>query len=1080
MATRSRSGGSEPERVVSTWRMLEQFNPQNVPKLEGPSRDSRRQTIRWTPGTDLPWDTLTTPPRDRSPKKSSKPQSWHHTVYLGVYPVSAIYDILLAAFEDAQDAYDPRAGSNSACVAMTVGADGRLDPASCTLSAALWGVGRALDPGPAAPRWLDGFDAASDEVGEKIERFLADRRRRARAEEPPPMDSDGLSHLVELVQRVSGISTIPDLATAEVLIQSTYRADSEGDQTDFLNSFVLEDLQKVQAAVRRKEVGNALREYLAPDSELPSPRVDVIESPQAVDALLTPDRIPGGRWPADPAHPLALSQQFAVGRAVRDLHGRSGLLAVNGPPGTGKTTMLRDVLAGLVVERARVLATLRSARDAFEKVPLTWETNTTWTQRVFPLKPKITGFEMVVASANNGAVENVSREMPSRDKIDGVWRESADYFSELTSVVLDGDEPSDHEGDVPEPARVGTSAWGLIAAQLGKKEHRTTFANRFWWGSASSDAPTMQDHLRAWKSEAERPRSWSAAKKAFRSAEHAVDRLIAEREAAAERAVRFAGFPERTRRLRAQHERASQELAVAEEQYRATFSWEQERAQTASSDRQHADRHLELKPSWWSDLISWGRAGKEWRDRHEELVTAWSASHDAAQNAGRHRAAAEQRCSAARVAVRTAERDLATHQRTASDLARSCDHDRAKYGAAYPGTEGTEREKQAPWLDAELDQARSALFLAALDLHRDLMANAPGPFHASLGAAMAVLQGKAPRDLDPATVRAAWQVLFLAVPLVSTTFASVPRMFGGLGREALGWLFIDEAGQATPQLAAGAIWRFERVLAVGDPLQLEPIMTIPPKLTLNIAATYQVGKNWLPPSASVQTLCDRMSPYGTYLGKDEDTVWVGSPLRIHRRCDDPMFSISNTIAYDGLMVSAVPGSREDPENPFSPQREGADLITASYWADRPATSADDAVQPAEIDACRAALAYLIDQKGVPAEEIMVVSPFRAVANRLQALKSERPDLTAGTIHVSQGKQADVVIFVLGGARDRPGSKAWAASSPNLVNVAVSRAKRRLYVIGDHERWKEHRFFSDMARALPRRGMPGVAGQSESS
>ncbi|MFY3308753.1 hypothetical protein ACOTEM_15890, partial [Achromobacter ruhlandii] len=42
---------------------------------------------------------------------------------------------------------------------------------------------------------------------------------------------------------------------------------------------------------------------------------------------------------------------------------------------------------------------------------------------------------------------------------------------------------------------------------------------------------------------------------------------------------------------------------------------------------------------------------------------------------------------------------------------------------------------------------------------------------------------------------------------------------------------------------------------------------------------------------------------GTWLpGKENGKVWVGSPLRVHRRRDDPMFSISNDIAYDGLMV----------------------------------------------------------------------------------------------------------------------------------------------------------------------------------
>lgn len=93
------------------------------------------------------------------------------------------------------------------------------------------------------------------------------------------------------------------------------------------------------------------------------------------------------------------------------------------------------------------------------------------------------------------------------------------------------------------------------------------------------------------------------------------------------------------------------------------------------------------------------------------------------------------------------------------------------------------------------------MFLAALALHKAFIAAQAIRFRRNLGALMDILDGKG-RPPDHA-VLAAWQTLFLVVPVVSTTFASMAPLFAGLGRESVGWLFIDEAGQAAPQQATG-------------------------------------------------------------------------------------------------------------------------------------------------------------------------------------------------------------------------------------------------------------------------------------
>lgn len=98
-------------------------------------------------------------------------------------------------------------------------------------------------------------------------------------------------------------------------------------------------------------------------------------------------------------------------------------------------------------------------------------------------------------------------------------------------------------------------------------------------------------------------------------------------------------------------------------------------------------------------------------------------------------------------------------------------------------------------------------------------------------------------------------------------------------------------------------------------------------------------------------------------------------------------------------------------------------------------------------------------------QVMVIAPFRDIARRIPQRADRYPGLVGGTIHTAQGKEAEIVILVLGSDPQRHGARRWAASKPNLLNVAVSRAKRRLYVIGDRQAWAIHRHFDVLAHRL---------------
>ncbi|QHW35990.1 hypothetical protein GZH82_00660 [Staphylococcus ursi] len=102
--------------------------------------------------------------------------------------------------------------------------------------------------------------------------------------------------------------------------------------------------------------------------------------------------------------------------------------------------------------------------------------------------------------------------------------------------------------------------------------------------------------------------------------------------------------------------------------------------------------------------------------------------------------------------------------------------------------------------------------------------------------------------------------------------------------------------QAIPQAAVGAIQRAQHLVAVGDPVQIEPVVTIDRNLIDFVRKAFNVPERLVSIESSVQTLSDGANLYGYWKGEDAEKQWIGIPLWVYRRCLNPMFTISNTIA----------------------------------------------------------------------------------------------------------------------------------------------------------------------------------------
>ena len=355
------------------------------------------------------------------------------------------------------------------------------------LSACAWATARALDPGPAAADWLDGFCDLEVGLRPQLEEMLPPGREDGQPE--PTWCSTGRHSRSALLRPARAIGVVEGSASrASGFAATAYRGDGAPRPVDhdFLNSFIADDLARVADAAARGEVGSALRDYLRPTADSGHRRSGRRADPARRGSVRNRSR-------ARPPRALARKPRSPprAGTAARRQRG-GGDARCSGPAFCGQRAAgngeddhaarsgrgARDRASGAPGGAGQILS------DAFLEEPERWKT-TRYQRTVHRFDRSSPGS----SSSWHRATTVRSRTSPSRSPptrpSTRAWREPAqaiDYFPALAERAMGAGQ--DKRGA---RERLKPTAWGLVAARLGNSKNRKGFVKAVWWTESSDD-----------------------------------------------------------------------------------------------------------------------------------------------------------------------------------------------------------------------------------------------------------------------------------------------------------------------------------------------------------------------------------------------------------------------------------------------------------------------------------------------------------------------------------------------------------------------------------------------------------------
>ncbi|WP_303292284.1 AAA domain-containing protein [Marinobacter sp. SS5-14b] len=271
----------------------------------------------------------------------------------------------------------------------------------------------------------------------------------------------------------------------------------------------------------------------------------------------------------------------------------------------------------------------------------------------------------------------------------------------------------------------------------------------------------------------------------------------------------------------------------------------------------------------------------------------------------------------------------------------------------------------------------------------------------------------------------------------------------------------DEASQCDVASALPLLYRAKSAVVIGDPKQLPHISSIHKSQDMQLLDRFDLTQDFIQWAYSWNSLFDTTSSYANA----EDIV----NLKDHHRSHADIINFSNEFFYEGRLRVATQYDRLQRPSRKSPGVRWQDIKGKTI---RPSTGS--AVNKQEAQAIVEELYHLVVEQRYQGS-VGVVTPFRAQANLIKELCFKDRTLSSmldergflcDTVHRFQGDERDVIVFspvVSEGASF--GTTTFLKRSGNLFNVAITRARAMLLVIGDSEAAKSSdvEYLSEFAR-----------------